>query len=138
MSDLAEALRVDPSTATRAIQRLEKAGLAERKPSTADGRVVEVAITDAGRVRHQIVAERRAELMTFIMRQYGRAELPVFAEMLERFVVAADEFVATATRCPTDPTTATTARPPRRRPSRPACPRPVHVIARRQIGFVAA
>ena len=34
MSELAEALRVDPSTATRAIQRLEKAGLAERRPST--------------------------------------------------------------------------------------------------------
>ncbi|MBU3703389.1 MAG: MarR family transcriptional regulator, partial [Ilumatobacteraceae bacterium] len=30
MGDLAEALRVDPSTATRAIQRLEKLHLAER------------------------------------------------------------------------------------------------------------
>ncbi|MEI8239583.1 MAG: MarR family transcriptional regulator, partial [Actinomycetota bacterium] len=47
MSELADALRVDPSTATRAVQRLEKAGLAERRPSTADGRVVEVQISEA-------------------------------------------------------------------------------------------
>ena len=32
MSDLADALRVDPSTATRAVQRLERSGLAERCP----------------------------------------------------------------------------------------------------------
>ena len=31
MSELAEALRVDPSTATRAVQRLVRAGLADRR-----------------------------------------------------------------------------------------------------------
>jgi DNA-binding MarR family transcriptional regulator len=95
MSDLADVLRVDPSTATRAVQRLEKAGLAERRPSTADGRVVEVEATDAGRAQHEAVAERRAVLMTHVMRAYRREELPVFAEMFERFVVSIDEFVAT-------------------------------------------
>ena len=93
MSELAEALRVDPSTATRAIQRLEKAGLAERRPSTEDGRVVEVAITDEGRRRHLIVAERRSEMMTFILSQYRGRELPVLADMFERFVTAIDDFV---------------------------------------------
>lgn len=93
MSELAEALRVDPSTATRAIQRLEKAGLAERSPSLEDGRVVEVSITDAGRERHQDVAERRSRLLRFILSQYRVRELPVLADMLERFVVAVDEFV---------------------------------------------
>ena len=48
MSDLAEALRVDPSTATRAMQRLVNVGLACRKPSDDDGRVVMAAITAAG------------------------------------------------------------------------------------------
>ena len=33
MTDLADALRVDPSTATRAVQRLVRAGLAERGQS---------------------------------------------------------------------------------------------------------
>lgn len=93
MSDLAEALRVDPSTCTRGIQRLEKAGLAERSPSADDGRVVEVAMTAEGRRRHALVAERRTELMTFILSRYRGRELPVLADMLERFVAAIDEFV---------------------------------------------
>jgi len=94
MSELADVLRVDPSTVTRAVQRLEKAGLAERRPSTEDGRVVEVRVTDAGRVQHEAVAERRAVLMTHVMAAYSREELPVLAEMLERFVLSIDEFVA--------------------------------------------
>lgn len=93
MSELAEALRVDPSTCTRAIQRLEKAGLAERSQSADDGRVVEVAMTAEGRRRHTAVAERRTEMMAFILSRYRGRELPVLAEMLERFVTAIDEFV---------------------------------------------
>jgi DNA-binding MarR family transcriptional regulator len=93
MSELAEALRVEPSTATRAVQRLEKLGLAERRPSTEDGRVVEVQVTDAGRARHQAVAERRAVLMTGVLSAYRVRELPVLADMLERFVTAVDTFV---------------------------------------------
>ena len=108
MSELAEALRVDPSSATRAIQRLEKAGLAERRPSTEDGRVVEVAITEEGRRRHAIVGERRSEMMTFIISQYRTRELPVLADVFERFVSAIDAFVVTREAAdadsPTDPT----------------------------------
>jgi DNA-binding MarR family transcriptional regulator len=105
MSELADALRVDPSSATRAIQRLEKAGLAERRPSTEDGRVVEVAITEEGRRRHLIVAERRSEMMTFILGQYRTRELPVVADVLERFVAAIDDFVVTRDSADsTDPT----------------------------------
>jgi hypothetical protein len=47
MSELADALRVEPSTATRAVQRLVNAGLAARRPSPDDGRVVQVEITAA-------------------------------------------------------------------------------------------
>ena len=44
MSELAEALRVDPSTATRAVHRLVRAGLADRGSGAADGRVVMVSV----------------------------------------------------------------------------------------------
>jgi len=94
MSELAEALRVEPSTATRAVQRLVNAGLAERRPSNDDGRVVEVAITVTGNEVFESVAARRAELLTFILKSYQRDELPVFADMLERFVTSVDGFVA--------------------------------------------
>lgn len=94
MSELAEALRVDPSTATRAVQRLVNAGLAERRQSSDDGRVVYVVITDVGKSIFESVATRREELLTFIVKQYRRAELPVLADMLERFVTAVDTFVS--------------------------------------------
>ena len=97
MSDLAEALRVDPSTATRAVQRLENAGLADRSPCDEDGRVVMVRITRAGRSRHAEVAVRRAEVMRHILGAYTPEERPVMAEMLERFVASIDGFVATVT-----------------------------------------
>ena len=93
MSELADALRVEPSTATRAVQRLVNAGLAERIPSPDDGRVVQVEITRRGRDVYEAVAARRGELLSFILKQYGRDELPVFADMLERFVVSIDTFV---------------------------------------------
>jgi len=93
MSDLAEALRVEPSTATRAVQRLVKSGLAERRQSRNDGRVVQVQITPAGREVHEAVVARREELFTFILKSYRMSELPVFAEMLERFVASVDTFV---------------------------------------------
>lgn len=94
MSELAEALRVEPSTATRAVQRLEKAGLARRRQSTADGRVVKVEITPAGADVHRTVAARRTELFTHILGNFSAEELPIFVALLERFVVSVDEFLA--------------------------------------------
>jgi DNA-binding MarR family transcriptional regulator len=94
MSDLAEALRIDPSTATRAVQRLVGAGLASRSTSDGDGRVVMVEITEAGRSRHADVNARRGLLMTHMLGAFTPEERPILADMLERFVSAVDEFVA--------------------------------------------
>jgi len=60
MGDLAAALRLDPSTITRTIQRMEADGLVVRTPATGDRRVVTVAITRAGRRIHSEVAQRRS------------------------------------------------------------------------------
>ena len=93
MSDLAEALRIDPSTATRAVQRLVISGLAVRSPNDGDGRVVMVEITDAGRSRHADVNARRGLLMAHMLGAFMPDERSVVAELLERFVAAVDEFV---------------------------------------------
>jgi DNA-binding MarR family transcriptional regulator len=93
MSELAEALRVDPSTATRAVQRLVNVDMAVRRPSEDDGRVVMVEITEPGRARHAVVAERRMVLMNHMLGAFSPAERQVLAEMLERFIAAVDEFV---------------------------------------------
>lgn len=93
MSELAEALRIDPSTATRAVQRLVSSGLAVRSSNDDDGRVVMVEITDAGRARHADVNTRRGLLMTHMLGAFTPEERPILADMLQRFVAAVDQFV---------------------------------------------
>jgi DNA-binding MarR family transcriptional regulator len=95
MSELAEALRVDPSSATRAVQRLVADGLADRSASTDDGRVVMVAITKAGTTLFDAVNARRGVLMAHMLAAFSAEERPVLADMLERFMAAVDDFVAT-------------------------------------------
>ena len=94
MSELADALRVEPSSVTRSIQRLERLGLAERTPSADDGRAVDVNITPGGIEMHCVLSAKRTELMTHILSSYRMRELPVLADLLERFVIAVDSFVA--------------------------------------------
>lgn len=91
MSDLAVALKVDPSTATRAVGRLVARGFAERSSSTDDGRVVLVAATSAGASRHREVAKRRGNVLGYVMGQFDPDERQALAEYLERFASALDE-----------------------------------------------
>jgi DNA-binding MarR family transcriptional regulator len=94
MTDLAEALRVDPSSATRAVQRLVRSGLAERLPCEDDARVVRVAVTPAGTRRHAEVDARRGEVMSHLLGAYTPDERVRLADMLERFIASVDGFVA--------------------------------------------
>ena len=91
MSELAEALRVDPSTATRAVQRLTRTGLAHRAMSKADGRVVLVSITTLGRERHEAIAQRRRETMAVLMAEFEPNERRDLAALMGRLVKALDE-----------------------------------------------
>lgn len=95
MGDLAEALRVDPSTATRAIQRLEKLELAERTTLPSDGRVVTVAVTPAGRTRHGIITERRLKVMIKILSDFPPEDQVKLAVLLTQFVASIDNVAST-------------------------------------------
>ena len=54
-ADLVEALGIDHSTVTKMLQRMQAAGLVERRPSSGDRRVVLVGLTARGRrVRAQV------------------------------------------------------------------------------------
>ncbi|MEY2627460.1 MAG: hypothetical protein RJB08_1219 [Actinomycetota bacterium] len=95
MGDLADALHVDPSTATRAIQRLEKLDLAKRSALPTDGRVVTVSVTPAGRKRHAIISERRFKAMGHILSSFSPEELVDLEALMGRFVAAIDEVAHT-------------------------------------------
>jgi DNA-binding MarR family transcriptional regulator len=67
LSDLAAAERVTQPGMTQLVSRLERAGLARRRPDPADGRVVLVGVTGAGRDllrrRREIRSARLVELI---------------------------------------------------------------------------
>ncbi|MDX2381152.1 MAG: MarR family transcriptional regulator [Acidimicrobiia bacterium] len=93
MKGLADKLRIEPSSATRAVQRLVKDGLAERYASPEDGRVVMVRITEEGRRAQTEVAARRAFVMQRVLSAFRPGERAVLAELLDRFIVSVDDVV---------------------------------------------
>lgn len=90
MSSLADALRVDRSTATRAVDRLVAAGLAERSSALADGRGVVVRVTAEGAALHAQLLERRRAFLLDVLEAFDEAEQAHLAELLERLVARAD------------------------------------------------
>lgn len=93
MKQLAERLRIDPSSATRAVQRLVSDGLAVRSAAPDDGRVVMVRISEQGRARHAAVDARRSHAMAMILGEFTSDERTELADLLERFVDALDATV---------------------------------------------
>lgn len=94
MKGLAGRLRIDPSSATRAVQRIVKDGLAERYASPDDGRIVMVRITEEGRRRHTEVARRRAVAMARIVGSFEPDERAMLADLMDRLTAAIDDVVA--------------------------------------------
>lgn len=56
-SQLAAAMGVEPPTATKMLQRMEHAGLIERRPDPDDARISRVYLTERGRALEQPVLE---------------------------------------------------------------------------------
>jgi DNA-binding MarR family transcriptional regulator len=95
MKGLAGRLRIDPSSATRAVQRVVKDGLAERYDSPEDGRVVMVRVTPKGRQRHHDVASRREIALSRIMAAFDPDERANLANLMDRLTTAINDVVET-------------------------------------------
>ena len=94
MGDLADVLRVDPSTATRAVQRLIKDGLAEKVSHSGDGRVVYVAPTKRGHDLFKWVVARRSDVVMNVVGELSDDRREGIAVALEEFAVALDNAVS--------------------------------------------
>jgi DNA-binding MarR family transcriptional regulator len=94
MSDLAEAMRVDASTATRAIARLVDTGFAERSTDPADARCVQVAATPLGVARYDEVADGRRTKMVEMIEHMELDDRRRLAHGMEQLVAALDAWVA--------------------------------------------
>ncbi|MCU7730275.1 MarR family transcriptional regulator [Actinoplanes sp. KI2] len=90
-SDIADELQVNPSTATRMLDRLIRKGLVRRSRSASDRRAVQVRATAEGRqIVEQTMAHRRAELQRIVENTCGLWQ-PAVVTALTTFAEAAGE-----------------------------------------------
>lgn len=67
VTELAEALGVNPSTATRAVDRLLEAGLVDRRTNPRSRRETQISLTTAGqRVVREVTRRRRKEISRIV------------------------------------------------------------------------
>lgn len=84
-------LQVHPTSVTNTVDRLEQAGLAERRPHPSDGRTVLVEITPAGRELVPLAASAlNAEV--FSRPGFGQQDLTELTDILTRFRRRAGDF----------------------------------------------
>jgi DNA-binding MarR family transcriptional regulator len=86
MSDLAAALYIDASTATRTIDRLVAGGLALRRPASDDARGIVVSATPAGRRQCQRIRRGRQVLVREFLEEFSGEERERLALLMQRLV----------------------------------------------------
>ena len=97
MVELSAGMRVDASTATRAVDRLVEAGLAQRRRSDADGRVVLVELTGDGSALDRELSHKRLDHLDEILSDMSVAERKQLANSMQLLVEASDHWWATHT-----------------------------------------
>ncbi len=90
-ADLASALGVDPSTATRMCDRLVRKQLVQRRRISADRRGVRISLTPAGRTLVEEVTLRRRAEIAQILQRMPRADRASALRALRVFADAAGE-----------------------------------------------
>jgi DNA-binding MarR family transcriptional regulator len=88
MSELAAALYVDASTATRTIDRLVKLGLVVRRPATDDARGILVSATAKGRKQCVRIQRGRRVLMAEFLDEFTLDECEQLATLMGRLVLS--------------------------------------------------
>ena len=94
MGDLASALRVDASTATRTVTRLTDAGLATRVECAHDKRGVAIKATPQGRRRQARMVTTATETLEEILSVFAPDERRDLRDLMERLVQSLDRVVA--------------------------------------------
>jgi DNA-binding MarR family transcriptional regulator len=93
MGDLATALRVEASTATRTVARLADAGLATRVECAGDKRGVAIKATANGRRRQARMVSTATETLEEILSVFDPDELRTLGTLMERLVASLDDVV---------------------------------------------
>ena len=85
VTDLAEIKQADPSTISRQVAQLVKAGLARREADPVDGRASRLAVTDTGLAACQRLHETRRALVSEALRDWPPERITAFADLFTEF-----------------------------------------------------
>jgi DNA-binding MarR family transcriptional regulator len=87
MNELAGFLGLDKSSVTGLVDRAEKRGLVRRRPSSKDGRSVEVSITAAGRKLAQRAEVELGERIAKLIEPLDAAEREALSKLASRILI---------------------------------------------------
>jgi DNA-binding MarR family transcriptional regulator len=85
VTDLAEVKQADPSTISRQVAQLVKAGLARREADPVDGRASRLAVTEAGISACEQLHEARHAQLSKALSNWPAERVAAFADLFEEF-----------------------------------------------------
>jgi DNA-binding MarR family transcriptional regulator len=85
VTDLAEVKQADPSTISRQVAQLVKAGLARREADPVDGRASRLAVTEAGLSACEQLHEARHAHLSKALSNWPAERVAAFADLFEEF-----------------------------------------------------
>jgi DNA-binding MarR family transcriptional regulator len=91
---LATAFGLDPSTITRQVQSLERAGLAGRSTDPRDRRVSMLSLTESGTQAVQATRQHRQNRLKELLEDWSEDDVESFASLLEQFNTSIDRLTA--------------------------------------------
>lgn len=97
---IAAAFGLDPSTITRQVQALEKAGLAVRSPDHADRRASILDLTEEGLDALNRTREFRRQRLEELLRDWSDGDRNEFGRLLEKFNLSIDALVEPSATAP--------------------------------------
>ena len=82
--ELADVAKLDPSTVSRHVAQLVKAGLIARQPDPADGRAVQLVPTELGLDRIAAAKQRREAMVSDALTRWSDEDVARLTELLTR------------------------------------------------------
>lgn len=83
-TELAINQHLAPATVTKILQRMEQAGLIERRPDRDDQRIMRVYLTDTARALEDVIREREQQINSEMLHGFGENEKVQLFEYLLR------------------------------------------------------
>src|SRR3954469_742252 len=85
VTDLAEVKQADPSTISRQVAQLVKAGLARREADPVDGRASRLAVTESGVAACEKLQHLRLGMLSEALNHWPDERIVAFADLFEQF-----------------------------------------------------